>query len=147
MLIRLGYVSITKTLDNLTTSSTVTLTNFKKNNDYEKINLCIISNLEALIEILNYNVKNNIHFYRLSSNIIPLATHKEVKFDYLNKYKDYYKKISTIIDENKLRIDMHPGQYCVINSVKKEVVDDSIEILKYHRLHQEGVVLLCFQTV
>ena len=132
MLIRLGYVSITKTLDNVTTSSTVTLTSFKKNNDYEKINLCIISNLEALIEILNYNVKNNIHFYRLSSNIIPLATHKEVKFDYLSKYKDYYKRIGTIIEENDLRIDMHPGQYCVINSVKKEVVDDSIEILKYH---------------
>ena len=55
MQIRLGYVAISKTLDKITSSSTITLTNFKKNNDYNKINEVIISNLEALIEILNYN--------------------------------------------------------------------------------------------
>ena len=31
-----------------------------------------------------------------------------------------------------MRIDFHPDQYCVLNSVKKEVVYNSIEILKYH---------------
>lgn len=81
MQIRLGYVAISKTLDKITSSSTITLTNFKKNNDYNKINEIIISNLEALIEILIYNVKNNIHFYRMTSNLIPLATLKEVSFD------------------------------------------------------------------
>lgn len=131
MLIRLGYVSISKTL-NITSSSTITVTNFKKNNDYEKLNKIIISNLENLIKILIYNKKNNIHFYRITSNLIPLATLKDITFDYLDKYQLYYKEISQIIRNNKMRIDMHPGQYCVLNSTKKEVVESSIDILKYH---------------
>ena len=132
MQIRLGYVAISKTLDKITSSSTITLTNFKKNNDYNKINEVIISNLEALIEILNYNIKNNIHFYRMTSNLIPLATLKEVSFDYLDKYKEYYKVLSKIINDNNIRIDVHPNQYCILNSVKKEVIDSSIDILEYH---------------
>lgn len=131
MLIRLGYVSISKTL-NITSSSTITVTNFKKNNDYEKLEQIIISNLEALIKILKYNQKNNIHFYRLTSNLIPLATLKDISFNYLDKYQSYYKEISNIIKDNKMRVDMHPGQYCVLNSTKKDVVESSIDILQYH---------------
>ena len=132
MVIRLGYVSISKTLDNVTSSSTVTVSGFNKNNDYNKLSNVIISNLEALIKILEYNVKNNIHFYRISSNLIPLATHPQISFDYIDKYKSYYKRISNIINKNNMRVDMHPGQFCVLNSTKKEVVKSSIEILKYH---------------
>ena len=132
MRIRLGYVAISKSLEGVTSSSTVTVTNFNKNNDYTKIASCIVSNLEALIKILEYNVKNNIHFYRLTSNLIPLATLKEISFDYLDKYKSYYQTISNLINNNNIRVDMHPSQYCVLNSTKSEVVSSSIEILKYH---------------
>ena len=132
MIIRLGYACICTSLDNITTSSTYTYTNFKKNNDYNKLDKTILSNLEALIEILKFNKKNNIRFYRLSSNIIPLATHKEVSFNYLDKYKSYYQEISKIINNNKMRIDMHPSTYCILNSTRKEVVENTTEILKYH---------------
>lgn len=132
MKIKLGYACISKTLNNITTSSNYTYTNFSKTNDLNKLNKIIISNLESLIKILNYNTKNNIHFYRLSSNIIPLATHTKVIFDYLDKYKEYYNKISKIINNNNIRVDMHPSTYTVLNSTKKEVVDNTIEILKYH---------------
>ena len=37
MQIRLGYVAISKTLDKITSSSTITLTNFKKNPDDEEV--------------------------------------------------------------------------------------------------------------
>lgn len=132
MLIRLGYVSISKTLDGITSSSTITITNFNRNKDYNKLDKVIISNLEALIDILKYNIANNIYFYRITSNLIPLATFKEISFDYINKYTRYYKEISTLINSNNLRVDMHPGQFCVINSTKKDVVESSIDILEYH---------------
>ena len=132
MLIRLGYVAISKTLDGITSSSTITVTNFNKNKDYDKLDRVIISNLEALIEILRYNIANNIYFYRLTSNLIPLATLKEISFDYIDKYKYYYEKINNLINNNNLRVDMHPGQFCILNSVKKEVVNSSIDILEYH---------------
>ena len=57
---------------------------------------------------------------------------KEVEFDYITKYKDLYEKIGNKINKNKLRIDMHPDQFTVLNSTKKRVLDNTLEILKYH---------------
>ena len=131
MKIRLGYVAISKALD-VTSSSAFTFTNFNKSKDYNKLDSIIKSNFEDLIKILNYNVKNNIHFYRLTSKLIPLATHKDVDIEYIDKYKDYYNKISNIINKNNMRVDVHPDQFCVLNSTKKEVIENTIEILKYH---------------
>lgn len=47
MNIRLGYVAISKTLD-ITSSKTITYTEFKKNNDFNKLNNIIIENLTNL---------------------------------------------------------------------------------------------------
>ena len=132
MKIRLGYACISKTLSNVTTSSTITYTTFQKDKDYKKIDTAIKSNLNALKEILTYNIKNNIHFFRLSSKLIPLATKSDVIFDYIDPYKDYYNSIAKIIKDNKLRIDFHPDEFCVLNSTKSEVVKNSISILEYH---------------
>ena len=132
MKIRLGYVAISKTLDNVTSSSTVTYTNFNKDNDFDKLDKVIKSNFEDLEKILNYNIKNNIHFYRLTSKLIPLATHKDVDFEYIKKYDKYYDKISKLINESNMRVDVHPDQFCVLNSVNKEVLENSIRILEYH---------------
>ncbi len=132
MLIRLGYACVAETLNHVTSSSTYTYTNFLKEHDYEKLDCVIQSNLEDLEKILLYNQKNNIHFYRLSSKIIPLATKEEVEFDYIKKYQTYYMKIAQIIKESKMRVDFHPDQFCVLNSTKKEVVESTIHSLEYH---------------
>jgi len=132
MIVRLGYACSSVTLDKVTSSSTYTYTNFLKEKDYSKLDRVIISNLEDLEKILDYNIKNNIHFYRLSSKIIPLATKDDVSFDYLDKYIDYYKKIDKKIKDNNMRVDFHLDQYAVLNSVKKEVIDNTFKELVYH---------------
>jgi len=132
MKIRLGYACISKTLENITTSTNYTYTNFKEEHDYEKLNKVICSNLEALEEIIDYNIANNIHFFRLSSKLIPLATHKDVQFDYITPYQKYYRRIGEKIEKHQLRMDFHLDQFCVLNSVKQNVIDATIEALKYH---------------
>ncbi len=132
MKITLGYACQSETLTKITTSSNYSYTNYEKEKDMQKLNNIIISNLLSLEKILTYNIKNNIHFYRISSNLIPLATKKEVIFDYTIPYQSYYKKIGNLIQKNNLRVDFHPSQYCILNSCKKEVVQNSIDILKYH---------------
>lgn len=132
MVIRLGYACICKSLVGVTSSSSYTYTSFNKDNDLAKLDKVIVSNLEDLFKILEYNKNNNIHFYRLSSNIIPLATHNKVMFDYLDKYNNYYQNISKLIRDNNMRIDMHPSTYCILNSTRNEVVENTIVILKYH---------------
>lgn len=132
MKIRLGYACQSETLSSITTSSTYTYTNYSKEKDHQKLNNIIISNLLALEEILTYNVKNNIHFYRISSQLIPLATKEDVVFDYTTPYQEYYTRIADLICKNHIRVDFHPNEYCVLNSVKEDVVQNSIAILEYH---------------
>ena len=131
MKIRLGYACITNCLDS-TSSSPYTYSEYLNKCNIDKLDDVIKSNLLGLEEILKYNVKNNIHFYRMSSKIIPLATKDDVKFNYTTKYEKYYNRISKIINDNNLRVDFHPDQFCVLNSVKSDVVSASIDILKYH---------------
>lgn len=132
MKIKLGYVSISKALD-ITSSSTVTYTSFKeKDHSIEKLYQTINSNLEALQEILKYNIKNHLHFYRLTSKLIPLATHNDVSYDYITPFKDKFKEIGKLINDNNIRIDVHPDQFAVLNSAKRSVVSDTIKILEYH---------------
>lgn len=132
MLVRLGYVSISNILK-LSTSKFVTYTRFSEQKfNYGLIDNVIKSNLSNLIEILKYNFNNNVHFYRLSSSIIPLVTHESVNVDYVSKYKSYYNKISRIINDNDIRIDLHASSYCVLNSINNNVVKNSIEDLIYY---------------
>lgn len=132
MIIRLGYACITETLTGITTSSSYTYTNYTKEHNKTKLDIIIKSNLTDLGKILDYNISNNIHFYRLSSKLIPLATKKEVVFNYLSKYDKYYEYLSKKIEDSRMRVDLHPDQFCVLNSTNKDVVKNSIEILKYH---------------
>lgn len=135
MIIRLGYVAISKALDNITSSSSLSYTNYLKLPEEErlkKIDYTILSNLIDLKKIINYNIKNNIHFYRLTSKLIPLATHQDVDYDYIKPYQALFQEIGTLIKDNQLRVDVHPDQFAVLNSTKKEVVDNTFEILKYH---------------
>ena len=132
MKLRLGYVALSKSLD-LTSSHTITYTNFEKENmPYNKLYDVINDNLDALTEILNYNIKNNIHFYRLTSKLVPLATHKNVNFDYIKPFINKFKYIGNLIKTNNLRVDVHPDQFTVLNSTNKEIVANSIINLKYH---------------
>lgn len=132
MKIRLGYVAISKSLDNITSSHTVSYTEFiKSNKNIEKIHSAIEKNLKDLEIIIDYNIKNNIHFYRLTSKLIPLATHKDINFEYLEKYKEKYINIGNKINKNNMRVDLHPDQFTVLNSTKKEVLDNTFNILEH----------------
>lgn len=131
MKVKLGYACITNCIND-SSSSPYTYSEYLKDGDIDKLDRVIISNLKSLNNIIDYNIKNNIHFYRISSKIIPLATKDDVKFDYTNKYKSYYDTIGKKISDSKMRVDFHPDQFCVLNSVKSDVVSNSVKILEYH---------------
>lgn len=133
MKVRLGYVALSKALDDITTSSTITYTNYiNKNYNTSKLLEITKNNLDSLYEIIKYNVKNNFHFYRLTSKLVPLATHDKVNFDYITPFLDKYKKIGKLINDNNIRVDTHPDQYAVLNSMDSKIVKNTVEILEYH---------------
>lgn len=133
MRVRLGYVALSKALDDVTTSSTITYTNYiNKNYNISKLLEITKDNLEALNEIIKYNIKNNFHFYRLTSKLVPLATHNKVSFDYITPLIDEYRKIDKLINDNNIRVNTHPDQYAVLNSMDNKIVKNTVEILEYH---------------
>lgn len=133
MRVRLGYVALSKALEDVTTSSTITYTNYiNKNYNTSKLLEITKNNLDSLYKIIKYNVKNNFHFYRLTSKLVPLATHDKVDFDYITPFLDEYKKIGKLINDNNIRVDTHPDQYAVLNSMDSKIVKNTVEILEYH---------------
>jgi len=135
MLVHLGYVSLSLTLEDTSYSRTMTYTNYKSrdSDDSNKILYKKISdNLDGLLEVLKYNISNNVYFFRISHKMIPLATLNEVQFDYMNPFLDKGKVIGKFVRDNKIRIDTHPDQFCVLNSTNDIVVKNSFGILDFN---------------
>lgn len=128
MKIRLGYACISAII-NTTSSKTTTLTYYKKldtKSKQNKIDIIIKENLKSLKEIIIYNIKNNIHFFRITAKLIPLMD--IVNID-LNKYKNEFLEIGNLINKNNMRVDVHADEFCVLNSINENVVLNSIKIL------------------
>ena len=90
------------------------------------------NNLSCLKKILNFNIKNNILFFRITSDLIPFASHPVNNFVWQEYFKKDFAEIGDIIKNNGIRISMHPDQFIVLNSIRKDVVKRSIEELVYH---------------
>lgn len=135
MKIRLGYVAIALNLKNITSSSTVTFANYNKlkseDEKLRKLKRVTFSNIDDLETILKYNIENNIHFYRLTSKLIPLSTHPEVAWDYDKYFSKELKAVGNLIKSSNMRLDAHPDQFNVINSVKDNVVEDTLRNLNH----------------
>lgn len=138
MKIRLGYVAISNKLGKkVTSSSAVTFANYKKIETEEKRKEKLIntafSNLTGLQRILKYNIENDIHFYRITSKLIPLETHPEVEYyGYYEKFKKDYEYIGKLIKESNMRVDTHLDQFNVINSTSQQVVESTERVLLNH---------------
>lgn len=136
MRVRLGYVAIALKLPKVSASSNVTYTYYNKlSSEKEKLNKLkqvTYSNFVDLKKILEYNIKNKIHFYRITSALVPLATHPDVNWDYRSIFNKDCKFIGEIVNNNNMRVDTHPDQFNVINSLDHEVVENTKRNLWFH---------------
>ncbi|MFX1463035.1 MAG: UV DNA damage repair endonuclease UvsE [Promethearchaeota archaeon] len=124
---KIGYPCINLSL-NCRSSRTFRL----KNYSVERLIETIENNLNCLLKILEFNYINKIFFFRITSDLIPFASHPVMKFDWQEHFKTKFKEIGTYIKKNSMRITMHPGQYTVLNSKNEKVVQNSIKELEYH---------------
>lgn len=131
MKIRLGYVAISMRLGKkITSSSSLTFKNYSKLDNREerlnKLKAVALSNLNDLGKILKYNAENDIHFYRITSALIPLVTHPEVGYwGHREIFKKDFEYLGRIINENNMRVDTHPDEFNVLNSTNPRVVTNT----------------------
>lgn len=134
MKIRLGYVALPVTIE-ITASKTITLTSYKKlgvKRGEEKRTKLFKENLNNFLEILKYNNSNDIHFYRMTSHLVPLLTYPKSYNNILIKHKEKLNEIGNYIKNKNMRVDMHPDQFLVLNSINPSVVESTILSLEYY---------------
>jgi UV DNA damage endonuclease len=92
----------------------------------------VSDNLAHLEKILKFNVENRLLFFRISSDLVPFASHPICKFNWIDHFKSEFKYLGEYIKTNNIRISMHPDQFVILNSSNEKVTHNSINELKYH---------------
>ena len=124
---KLGYPCINRHIG-CTASSTFRLASYSE----EKLTRTVQNNLDCLVKILHYNLKNELLFFRISSDIVPFASHPVCTFDWVGHFRKDLKSIGRFIRKNHIRISMHPDQFVLINALKEDIVERSVKELEYH---------------
>lgn len=143
MIRHVGYACVNETLKPQRFRSCRLKSVLEKGTDF--LQQIILHNLNLTYNILVWNLEHDITMYRASSDMMPLVTHPDIlnKFDW-RWYKDEdiqtkLKQINHLVESKHIRLSMHPDQYTVLNSLRPEVVRNSIEYLAYHARLLDGM--------
>ena len=96
-------------------------------------------NLDALANMVEYNISNGIRLYRVSSDIIPFASSPVNTVPWAEEFKDRLILIGGRIKGSGMRVSMHPGQYTVLNSPDEKIAAAAAAELDYHALFLDSL--------
>jgi UV DNA damage endonuclease len=98
----------------------------------ERLLTLIEHNLNSLDRLIDYNIRNGIKLFRISSDLIPFGSSLASKLPWPGIYAEKLAEIGSKIRRTGMRVSMHPGQYTVLNSPDETVAARSIQDLIYH---------------
>lgn len=137
MRINFGYVAMSTILQDCSPSKTITVKNLSRIADeklrIKKLRLLAQTNLKNTQRLFFHNKAHDIKVFRLSSKLIPLATHPIAQnWDWISELADELKSLGLYARENKFRLSAHPDHFTLLNSPKEEILTESIKDLEYH---------------
>lgn len=124
---RIGYPCINRSIG-CKSDGTFRLKNYSE----ERFISTVESNLECLLRIIRFNKENDLLFFRITSELVPFASHPICKFPWQDHFEDTLKEIGGILKKNNFRISMHPDQFIVLNTKRADVLKNSLRELEYH---------------
>ena len=99
---------------------------------FEPLKEKIIQNLKDTLVLMDWNEKNGIKVFRLSSDLFPhYSNNKAMNYD-ISFAMDLLKEIGDKSKKYNQRLTFHPGQYNVIGTPNKEIFLNTTKDLKYH---------------
>ena len=130
----LGYACINMTLgkQGITTNRGMIKRTFQSKGIKYASELAL-NNVRDLIEIIKWNYKNDIHFFRMSSNLFPWSSEYN-----LCDLPDYHKikcllgGAGLLCKKYNQRVTSHPGPFNVLVSPNEKVVQNTIKDLSTH---------------
>ena len=123
---KIGYPCVNVTLD-CSSSRTFRLASYSE----ERLIETVEQNLACLRRILEYNVQHGLFFFRLTSDLVPFASHEVNQYNWQEHFKMTFRRLGSYIRNNNMRISMHPDQFVVLNSPNEQTVRNSIAELVY----------------
>ena len=123
----IGYACL-----NIGTPNTNIRSVMQRNATPEKLTEVIAHNLAALERMIDYNRKNGIKLFRISSDLIPFGSSPFNALAWPEIHKEAFDRIGAKIRKAGIRVSLHPGQYTVLNSPTEDVVARASEDLIYH---------------
>jgi UV DNA damage endonuclease len=98
----------------------------------ERLKETIGNNLDCLLRILRFNEEHKILFFRITSDLVPFASHPVNTFNWQDYFRSEFEEIGDFIRKSRIRISMHPDQFTLINSVDSDIFKRSCKELAYH---------------
>jgi len=124
---RLGYPCISRSLS-CRSSKTFRLASFSE----VRFRSTVSANLECLSEILSLNAVSGLLFFRITSDLIPFASHPINTVPWQEEFRNEFRRMGSFIKKNGMRVSMHPDQFVVLNSRDEGIVGRSVAELVYH---------------
>ncbi len=126
-MIRIGYPCI-----NLTLGCRGTKTFRLRSYSRERLRATVRNNLDCLADTIGWNIKHGIGFFRISSDLIPFASHPVNTYPWYLVFARRFRRIGELIRKSGMRISMHPDQFVLLNAKRERIVRDSVRELVYH---------------
>jgi UV DNA damage endonuclease len=134
----LGYACICMNLSNGPKSTRITTNRSMIKRTFQQKGLpyaseLALQNCKDLIKILKWNHQNDIHFFRMSSEIFPWAS--EYQLSDLPDYKEICKALEeagSFARSVGQRLTCHPGPFNKLTSPKEHVIKNTIRDLEIH---------------
>ena len=95
-----------------------------------------LHNAQSLLASLQFCLQNSIGDFRVNSQILPLKTQPEIKYD-IEELPDYEDINATFIEcgafarNNDLRVTFHPDQFILLSSPDPKITSRSVADLRY----------------
>lgn len=126
--VKLGYPAINQALACRSTG-TFRLASYSD----ERMTATIAANLACLRRVLVWNVEHRLLFFRITSNLVPFASHPvSAAYDWRGRFATELADLGSFVRAHDIRISLHPGQYVVLNSPSEATYASSVAELVYH---------------
>lgn len=92
----------------------------------------VLLNLDCLGRQLEYNREHGLLFLRITSDLVPFASHPVCDFPWHEEFAARFAALGKLIRRSSMRISMHPDQFTLINSPNEDIFRRSVAELAYH---------------